>query len=241
MLTQVPTMIAPQNHYRVLALAKLFKPLEDTAYLCIGIGDARGVVAPHIESKGWIVVGVAAPAELIADRKRTPFNIGQPIELSGFQPHEAQPLSQGLSEKVENPQTVLNEVLYWTGGQPFLTQKLCQMIRETSDAIPINTEAEWVENLVRTHILDHWESQDEPQHLRTIRDRILESVRSSQLLALYQQILKQGEIETTGSEEERELLLSGIVVKQLGQMKVYNRIYRTVFDADWVEAGQGRT
>jgi len=214
-------------------------PVNDFFALLRSLYNQRAV-NPIYKRLTFALFGVAAPADLIADRKRTPFNIGQPIELSGFQPHEAQPLSQGLSEKVENPQTILNEVLYWTGGQPFLTQKLCQMIRETSDAIPINTEAEWVENLVRTHILDHWESQDEPQHLRTIRDRILESVRSSQLLALYQQILQQGEIETTGSEEERELLLSGIVVKQLGQVKVYNRIYQTVFDADWVAARQDR-
>ena len=188
----------------------------------------------------FALFGVVAPADLIADRKRTPFNIGQLIELSGFQPHEAQPLSQGLSEKVENPQIVLNEVLSWTGGQPFLTQKLCQMIRDTSAAIPINTEAEWVETLIQTRILEQWESQDEPQHLKTIRDRILASDRSFQLLALYQQILGQGDVATTDSEEERELLLSGIVVKQLGRLKVYNRIYQSVFDLAWVEARLGQ-
>ena len=193
-------------------------------------------VNPIYKRLTFALFGVATPADLIVDRQRTPFNIGQPIELSGFQPHEAQPLSQGLSEKVENPQTVLNEVLSWTGGQPFLTQKLCRMIRETAVAIPINTEAEWVENLVRSRILEHWESQDEPQHLRTIRDRMLESDCSSQLLALYQQVLEQGEVAATDSEKERELLLAGIVVKQLGQLKVYNRIYQTVFDLAWVEA-----
>ena len=199
----------------------------------------RRAVEPIYKRLTFAFFGVAVPADLITDRQRTPFNIGQAIELRGFQPHEAQPLSQGLSEKVENPQVVLNEVLSWTGGQPFLTQKLCQMIRNTSAAIPINTEAVWVENLVRTRVLEQWESQDEPQHLKTIRDRIQESEHSSQLLQLYQQILEQGEVPATDSPEERELLLSGIAVKQSGQLKVYNRIYQTVFDAAWIEAQQG--
>ena len=210
-------------------------PVNDFFALIRALYNQRAV-NPVYNRLAFALFGVAVPADLITDRKRTPFNIGHPIELNGFQPHEAQPLSYGLSEKVENPQVVLNEVLSWTGGQPFLTQKLCQMIRDSSAAIPINTEAEWVENLVQTRILEHWESQDEPQHLKTIRDRMLESERSSQLLDLYQQILEQEEVAATDSIQERELLLSGIAVKQLGQLKVYNRIYQTVFDAAWLEA-----
>jgi len=215
-------------------------PVNDFFALIRALHNQRAV-NPLYQRLTFALFGVATPADLITDRKRTPFNIGKPIELSGFQPHEAQPLSQGLSEKVENPQVVLNEVLSWTGGQPFLTQKLCQMIRETSAAIPINTEAAWVENLVQTRILDHWESQDEPQHLKTIRDRILESDCSSQLLALYQQILEQGAVAATDSDAERELLLAGIVFKELKQLKVYNRIYQTVFDLAWVAAQRGTT
>jgi len=55
--------------------------------------------------------------------------------------------------------------------------------------------------------------------LKTIRDRLIESEQSSQLLVLYQQILEQGEVAATDSERERELLLSGIVVKQLGPLE----------------------
>ncbi|MEY2834272.1 MAG: hypothetical protein RLZZ574_3532, partial [Cyanobacteriota bacterium] len=96
--------------------------------------------------------GVATPSDLMTDIQTTPFNIGQAIQLEGFKEHEAQPLLQGLSEKVSNPQTVLKEVLAWTSGQPFLTQKLCKLIRSTSSSIPSNTEAAWIENLVQTKI-----------------------------------------------------------------------------------------
>jgi AAA-like domain len=162
------------------------------------------------------------------------FNIGQSIQLEGFKEHEAQPLLQGLAEKVSHPQTVLKEVLAWTSGQPFLTQKLCNLIRNASSPIP-NGEAEWIENLVRTNVVDHWESQDEPEHLKTIRDRLLKSQQSVRLLDLYQQILYQGAVVAPNSSEERELLLSGLVVKHQRSLRVNNRIYESIFDLSWVE------
>jgi PAS domain S-box-containing protein len=179
--------------------------------------------------------GVATPSDLITDIQITPFNIGQSIQLEGFKEHEAQPLLQGLAEKVSNPQTVLKEVLAWTSGQPFLTQKLCKLIRNASSPIPPNGEASWIENLVRTNVIDNWESQDEPEHLRTIRDRLLKSQQSVRLLELYRQVLLRQEVVAADSTEERELLLSGLVVKQQGSLKVHNRIYESIFDRSWLE------
>ncbi len=170
------------------------------------------------------------------DYKRTPFNIGQAIQLEGFKEHEAQPLLQGLTEKVSNPQVVLKEVLGWTSGQPFLTQKLCKLIRNSSSPIPTNQEAEWIENLVQAKILDNWESQDQPEHLRTISDRILRSEHQpARLLNIYKQILQQVEVTAVDSPEERELLLSGLVIKHQACLKVRNRIYKSIFNSSWVE------
>ena len=175
----------------------------------------------------------------MSDRKRTPFNIGRAIALSGFKEYEAQPLLQGLQDKVVNPQIVLKEVLSWTGGQPFLTQKLCKFIRECRSHIAANTEAEWIENLVRTKIIDNWESIDEPEHLKTIKDRLCHLKDSErkphQLLELYQQILHQGEVVAVDSLQERELLLSGLVVKETGYLRVKNRIYKSIFNLSWIE------
>ncbi|MDF5710887.1 MAG: hypothetical protein PUP90_25240 [Nostoc sp. S4] len=53
-----------------------------------------------------------------------------------------------------------------------------------------NSEAEWMENLVAINVIDNWKSQDEPKHLITIRDRILNShLQVNKLLELYRQIL----------------------------------------------------
>ena len=199
----------------------------------------------------WAVFGVATPADLIRDRSRTPFNIGQAIELQGFQDYEVAPLSEGLMGKVNNPPAVLRAILAWTGGQPFLTQKLCQCVVQSSQStlkgtltLPPGTEAFWVEQLVRSQIIDHWETQDNPEHLRTIRDRLLQSeLQAGRLLERYQKILQdlhQDKAEPpssfhSGTSEEMELLLSGLVDQWQGSLQVKNPIYAAVFDQAWVE------
>ncbi|WP_013320763.1 AAA family ATPase [Gloeothece verrucosa] len=184
----------------------------------------------------FALFGVATPNDLITDYRRTPFNIGQAIQLHGFQLHEAQPLLQGLTDKVSNPQAVLKEVLFWTNGQPFLTQKICQMIRSLSSSVPHKTEKAWVDNLVNTKIIENWEAQDEPEHLRTIRDRILKGEQqATSLLELYRQVLEQGKIKAVDSPEERELVLSGLLIKEQTYIKVHNRIYELIFNKSWIE------
>jgi hypothetical protein len=127
-------------------------------------------------------------------------------------------------------------VINWTGGQSFLTQKLCKFIRNSSSLIPTNGEAEWVENLVLERVIKNWESLDEPEHLRTIRDYLVKDKRYVvELLRLYRQILHLGDVVAVESPEQRELLMSGLVVKQEGSLQVSNRVYELVFDECWVE------
>ncbi|MDJ0676655.1 MAG: AAA-like domain-containing protein, partial [Calothrix sp. MO_167.B42] len=184
-------------------------------------------------------------SQFIQDKNRTPFNIGNAIPLQGFQLHEAQPLLQGLQEKVSNPQVVLKEVLKWTNGQPFLTQKICKLIRSSLSCIPDNREAELIKNLIQTHIINNWEFQDEPEHLRTIRDRLCHhnsqnylpnhKLNTVKLWQIYQRILLEGTIIKTESPEVRELLLSGLVIQEREMLKVHNRIYELIFDLNWVK------
>jgi hypothetical protein len=186
----------------------------------------------------WALLGVTTPADLIRERGKTPFNIGRAIELQGFQEHEALALADGLIGRVTTPQAVLRSILTWTGGQPFLTQKLCQIVAQASQStvqgmlkLPPGSEPFWVEQLVRSYVLTDWDSQDEPEHLRTIRDRLLQSEQPGQLLEQYQQILMG---EDTYSECV-DLRLSGLVERLHGTLRVKNRIYEQIFDLGWVE------
>lgn len=156
---------------------------------------------PIYKRLNFALLGVTTPSDLIQDQRRTPFNIGQAIELNGFQLHEAEPLKTGLISQSQNPEIVLETVLEWTGGQPFLTQKLCKSIRESDSKISAGAEKNWVAELVQDKIINQWESQDNPEHLRTLRDRLVKSEeqRTGRLLGLYQQILQNQEIPADNS------------------------------------------
>lgn len=187
---------------------------------------------PEYNRLTFCLLGVATPSDLIQDKTRTPFNIGRAIELTGFTFEEAKlSLTQGLAEKVENPEAVLQEILNWTGGQPFLTLKLCKLVFEKSETSHPN-----IQPLVQKYIIANWEFQDNPEHLKTIRDRLLSNEkRAGRLLGLYKQILQQGEIAADDSYEPIGLQLSGLVVHKEGKLKPYNQIYKSVFNENWVK------
>lgn len=201
---------------------------------------------PKFQRLGFAVFGVASPSDLITDKRRTPFNIGTAIQLSGFTLEEATPLLKGLEGVVSQPQAVLQKIIDWTGGQPFLTQKLCQLVVQTAwetpqkkIELPPATAGYWVEQLVKKQIIQHWETKDEPEHLRTIRDRLLfDEQRAGRLLGIYQQMLQTEAgnplVASDDSQEQKELLLSGLVERHQGYLKIKNPIYRNVFNELWV-------
>ncbi|MEH2318250.1 AAA-like domain-containing protein [Nostoc sp.] len=204
----------------------------DDFFALIRFFQNQRVDKPIFERLTFALLGVATPSDLITDKTQTPFNIGEEIELHGFQLEEIQPLIKGLQGRFDNPRRVIEEILDWTGGQPFLTQKLCKlMVDESFKDNPCT-----VSELVRAKIIDNWESQDNPEHLRTIRNRICsDDQRASYLLELYHQVRQSGELASNNSIEVSELQLSGLVVKRQDKLKVYNHIYREIFDSNWIK------
>jgi len=190
-------------------------------------------------------LGVATPSDLIVSKHSSAFNIGRAVEMSGFQIEEAQPLLEGLIGQVNDPPAVLSSVLAWTGGQPFLTQRVLSLVLQGGDR-SLSPQA-LVEQVVTTNIIENWEAQDVPPHLKTIRDRLLRSDERlrGQLLGLYQQVLDseenqpflrgEGGISADESYEQLQLRLTGLVVKQNGKLRVYNPIYAQVFNRAWVD------
>ena len=256
-------------------------PLDDLFALIRSCYNKRAE-KPIYHRLTFVLLGVATPADLIADKSRTPFNIGRAIQLQGFQFSEALPLLPGLSQITHNPEALLHQILHWAGGQPFLTQKLCHLIVQNSAEFSLNTQhsaprtQHFLDRLIHTHIITNWEAQDEPEHLKTIRDRLLhDEQRAGRLLGLYQQILRSkrdtavpedGKAENTNSttyflssplaastsprssipdslppgiaannsRDQVELILSGLVEKHEGLLRVKNPIYQAVFNPDWV-------
>lgn len=181
----------------------------------------------------FCLLGVATPPDLIEDKLRTPFNIGRPIELNGFTFAESKTaLVPGLSQIVKQPEETLKQVIDWTAGQPFLTQKLCYLIAEKANIKQPDLAA-----IVKQYVIEDWEAQDYPQHFRTIRDRLLfDKNIAFKLLDIYQQILESDSIIAEDSKIHSKLRFTGLVVKREGRLQVYNPIYREIFNADWIQA-----
>ncbi|MDY6900992.1 MAG: CHASE2 domain-containing protein [Cyanobacteriota bacterium] len=228
-------------------------------------------INPEYERITFAMFGVATPTDLIQNKTSTPFNIGTSIDLQGFTFKESLCLAEGLNlDTIEYSQAVLQEILNWTRGQPFLTQKICQIVSRlrsggdgetrgqgdkemgrwgeneeynqtnpqssiTNYQLPITNHQSPVTNIVESKIIERWESQDEPLHLRTIRDRILNNdVIAGSLLGIYQQIILDKKVLADDSREKIELLLSGLVVARGKRLEVKNPIYERIFNLDWV-------
>lgn len=179
----------------------------------------------------FCLLGVVTPYNLKLNQQLNSFDIGKAIQLAGFKIVEAQSLISGLANKVEQPEIVLQEILNWTKGQPFLTQKICSLVVQHDSPEPVN-----VEGLIQRRILNNWESQDEPAHLKAIRDRLLSNRENKAgLLTLYGRILTQPDIAIDNIEESVELCLSGLVSVKQGKFQVSNPIYEKVFNQQWIE------
>ena len=221
-------------------------PSDDFFALIRGCYSKRNQSAAY-QRLTFALFGVATPSNLIADKRKTPFNVGKAIFLQGITYAESAPLLLGFADKVPDPSSLLQGILRWTGGQPFLTQKLCQLaLREAQqpDKVPRQSwqnNEQWLKQLVEAHILNYWEAQDEPEHLRTLRDRLLyDETNAVRLLDLYLEILKGGNVATDSSAEQIELRLSGLVVDRDGYLRVRNPIYKAVFSEAWVETQLSR-
>ena len=186
-----------------------------------------------MERLTFCLLGVATPSDLIRDTRTTPFNIGRRIELSDFSEQEAMPLVQGLGADGGIGAGLLRRIIYWTGGHPYLTQRLCQAVAQHGH---IRNPAE-VDRLCEQLFLSN-RARERDDNLLFVRERMLRSeVDTAALLNLYQKI-REGK--TVLDDETNPLIsvlrLSGISRVQGGALQVRNRIYDKVFDQDWVRA-----
>ena len=128
-------------------------------------------------------------------------------------------------------------MLSWTGGHPFLTRQLCQVVAESNYFIPSGREAILIEKLVQKEVLDQGKTKVIGAYLKTIQEHLLHNTicLPQMLLQLYLQILQQGEISTNQSPEQQELMRLGLIIEQEEQLRIANRLYQSIFNPDWVQ------
>ncbi len=188
---------------------------------------------PELERLTFCLLGVASPSDLIGDTRTTPFNIGHRIELHDFTSIEAISLAQGLARNGESGEALLTRVLYWTGGHPYLTQRLCRAVVEAPDG----ASATAVDRLCRELFFER-RAAERDDNLLFVRERMLRSeVDLAGLLTLYGRVLRGSKV---ADDETNPLIsvlrLSGAVRIHNSSLGVRNRIYQRVFGHKWILA-----
>lgn len=194
---------------------------------------------PELKNVVFALAGVAAPHELIKDKHRTPFNIGQPIDVTDFTAEEAAHLLNGSGAVPQCLQSVvLGRILHWTGGQPYLTHLLCRLLPNFSDMASESDLVEQVDKLVATRLLEDGNLKREA-HLSHIAERLRAyrgpGGRRALQLILMRLHRNKPVSDKALSQPLTALKLAGVVrVTSSGMVRFTNEAYRRTFSRSWV-------
>ncbi len=190
----------------------------------------------------FVILGVAKTSDFITD-SGVVLNLGKNIEI-GTLTGECKPLTLGLQQITDQPQTVINSILKWTGGQPFLTQVVCHLLVKQGK---VNDQVDWesyVAQSIENQIIINWRNQDHHHHLQEIENSLtrrnnIDKIEKTQALDTYKFILSNGKIYWDEQNQTHwNLLISGLVRKSITQEGIYlqvaNPIYEQVFNEDWM-------
>ena len=190
---------------------------------------------PQLRRLSFVLIGVATPADLIRDPKRTPFNIGERVDLRDFSPEEAKPLAAGLPLPPPEAEQALGWILGWTGGHPYLSQRLCSVL--AADPPDQWSEAAVDQAVGRTFFGERSEQDNNLQFVRDMLTKRAPQGYGPELLRTYRSIW-QGRQPVADEEQNlvhAHLKLAGVVRRNGRQLVVRNRLYQSVFNAAWIQ------
>ncbi|BDM78830.1 AAA-like domain-containing protein [Acaryochloris marina] len=190
---------------------------------------------PALHRLSFVLIGVATPSDLIKDAKRTPFNVGERVELTDFTQVEVLPMAIGLGLVNQQAEQVLEWMLKWTGGHPYLTQRLCKALVDEGKQ---NWQENDVDEMVHRTFLG--EESEKDNNLQFVRDMLTKRAPEDvgeEVLKTYREVWCD---KTIVKDEEQSLVkshlkLAGVVKKEGEVLQNRNLIYQTVFDKKWVQ------
>ncbi|HEX2570310.1 MAG TPA: AAA-like domain-containing protein [Polyangia bacterium] len=200
---------------------------------------------PEYTRLAFCLLGVAAPGDLMADPKRTPFNIGRAIRLEDFTRAEVRVFAPALAPLGGDPAAWLDEIYAWTRGHPYMTQKVCEellAIATRPGAAPraeplAQTVAQIVERLFfrRGRVEDPNLGAAESAFTRADKNP-----RIDPMLRLYRRLLAGEAVPSDGADPVHQALrLTGMTAERRdtgeARLAVRNRIFATVFDDAWAK------
>lgn len=179
------------------------------------------------------------PLNLIKLSGGSSFNIGIPLVLPDFDSNSndhVEALAEGLDLEREQAKDVIRKVLYFTGGQPFLTILICQKFKDQQ-----GTKPEHIEPIVQAYIDDIKNKRISDVHFANARDIILyKPTYAYKVLDLYRQSLE-GPVSISGAGHREMAILraAGLIRERNNTLEPRCRMYRDFFDEVWCKNVQG--
>ena len=159
-------------------------------------------------------------------------------ELVSLQPYTNIRLKMfGLEKLTSLPHKVLTAVNYWTGNQPFLTQKVYQTIQEQKIVIAPGQEIVTINELVQKNLIKNWDTGVAATHFKNIQKKFLDNDNFSteSLLEAYKHLWQQRTIKYNDTPQQKKLIKLGLAKLKNQQISLSNPIYSAVFELDWIE------
>ena len=190
----------------------------------------------------FCLLGVAAPADLIQNSVRTPFNIGREIRLDDFSRAELATLRPGLEGLGCDPDALLDAVFLWTAGHPYMAQRLCDDLARHG---PIERGKEIARADDAAYNLFVRSGRGGDPNLAYAEKRLDDNesrVRVRQMLHLYRKLLDgEGVPAEPNSQIQTELRLTGLAAERLTDggdihLRLRNLIFAEVYDHKWLKA-----
>ena len=178
----------------------------------------------------FCLLGVAVPTDLIQDAATTPFNVGRRIVLTDFSAEEMAVFANGLTlSSPEMARRVVRRVLYWTGGHPYMTQRICAALAEKGTA-----NRRLVDACVRELFMQETSRDLDPSLAFVERCLIAYSVQQETIISIYNRVLMGEQIPLDEADPvHNRLILSGAIRQQRGLLCIRNRIIANVFGKKW--------
>ena len=187
---------------------------------------------PDFSRLSFVLLGECDAMSLIGEPQLSPFSVTQQVILNDFTRAELDLFGTELNLDREGAVEALDRIHYWTGGQPYLTQKLARAVARA------NVEggaAEAVDDIVNRQLSGRAALRNEPHMGHIHRAVVNDTARYEALLNLYGRIRKGIEVAADlGSPFQRRLIAIGLVeIDDDGVLRIRNRLYARVFTARW--------
>lgn len=187
---------------------------------------------PEFSRLCFALFGECDPWTLMPDPAVSPFAVSQEITLGDFSRADLEKFSTELNLPPADAAIALDQIYYWTNGQPYLSQKLARSIAREGITGDI---AGHVDRIALHQLAGRAALHNEP-HMSHIHRVVLSDKKKYEgLLNLYGKLRKGVEVPADSeSGLQRRLLAIGLVVADdVGYLKVRNRLYERVFTARW--------